>query len=360
MLILKILFLSIIAKCGVFTHVRELALYMQKRGIQPVIGLIHNPNTIRMFKVTRKDMDAMKESLNGITYFLYESDEDLLQKIKSMQIDLIHAHSPIVLSAAMKASNKLDIPYVMTLHGISNWSKLHYRAMEQAEGIIAIGPEVAKSAGIDHQKKIRIIFNGIDTEHYKPDSIKKTNEPLRIIWMGRTSGPTADGVAYLARAIRILRKKGIPIEAKVVGYASGANITGMESCGWIHDPLVYLQSSHIVFARGRALREAMACGNVGFLIGQGYGGVVRREWFRNGETPILSGSLKHGYAKLDSGEIVKDILNFHYFRDQLVSARKVARKMAEDNFNIKKMIDDTCLVYEEAIELHVSKKNNRK
>jgi len=264
---LKILFLSIIAKCGVFTHVRELALYMQKLGIQPVIGFIHNSDTVRMFKVTKKDMDAMNESLRGIPYFLYESDEDLLQRTNNMQIDLLHAHSPIVLSAAMKVSNKLNIPYVITLHGVSNWSKLHNRAMEQAKGIIAIGPEVAKSAGIEYQKKIQIIFNGIDIEHYKPGNIEKTNEPLRIIWMGRTNGPSADGAAYLARAIRILGKKGISVDAKIVGYASGANTVGMQNCGWIHDPLIYLQNNHIVFARGRALREAMACGNVGFLIG---------------------------------------------------------------------------------------------
>ncbi|MCC5912512.1 MAG: glycosyltransferase family 4 protein [Clostridiaceae bacterium] len=347
---MKILFLSIIAKCGVFTHVRELALYMQKRGIQPVIGFTHNSSTVRMFKVTKKDMDAMKESLNGISYFLYESDEDLLQKTENMQIDLLHAHSPIVLSAAMKVSNKLDIPYVITLHGVSNWSKFHNRAMEQAKAIIAIGPEVAKSAGIEHQKKIRIIFNGIDIEHYKPGKIERTNKSLRIIWMGRTNGPSADGATYLARAIRILRKKGIPIDAKIVGYASGANTVGMQNCGWIHDPLTYLQDNHIVFARGRALREAMACGNVGFLIGQGYGGIVKKEWFENGKIPVLSGSLKHGYAKLNSEQIVNDILHFHHFRGRLVAARKAARKIAEDNFNIKKMVDDTYLIYEEVIK----------
>lgn len=357
MLILRILFLSIIAKCGVFTHVQELALYMQKRGIQPVIGLIHNTNTIRMFRLTRKDMETMEESLNGINHFFYESGEDLLQKIKNMEVDLIHAHSPIVLSAAIKASKKLDIPYVMTLHGISNWSKLHGPAMEQAKGIIAIGPEVAKSAGIDYQKKIRIIFNGIDTERYRPGKTKTTNQPLRIIWMGRTNGPTASGVTYLARAIRILKKKGIPVEGKVVGYALGANIGDMERCGWVHDPLPYLQWSHIVFARGRALREAMACGNVGFLIGQGYGGMVRRKWFENGKNPVLSGSLKHGYAKLDALEIVKDVLNFHHRRVQLEGARKMARKIAEDNFDIKRMVEETCLVYEEALQLYTSPKN---
>lgn len=347
---LKILFLSIIAKCGVFTHVRELAIYMQKRGIQPVIGFIHNPGTIRMFKVTKKDMGAMEESLKGIPYFLYESDEDLLRKTQNMKIDLLHAHSPIVLSATMKLSKKLDIPYVMTLHGVSNWSKLHSKAMDQANGIIAIGPEVAKSAGNGYQNKIRIIFNGIDIEHYKPTNIEKTNEPLKIIWMGRTNGSSSDGASYLAKAIRMLRKKGIPIDAKILGYASGANLVGMQNCGWVHDPLAYLQNNHIVFARGRALREAMACGNVGFLVGQGYGGVVKKEWFENGKTPVLSGSLKHGYSKLSTEQIMNDILLFHYSRDLLVAARKASRKIAEDRFNINKMVDDTYLVYEEAIK----------
>ena len=347
---MQILFLSIIAKCGVFTHVRELAYSMQRLGFRPVVGIIHNLNTSRLFKLTKKDMEEMIDSLKGIDYFLFESDEDLMGKIEGMNFQLVHAHSPIVLSSAIKAAESLNAPYVLTLHGVANWSKLHASAMEQAKAIIAIGPEVARSAGVEFQDKIRIIFNGIDTDRFKPGEIKTTNEPLRVLWMGRTNGPAANGVTYLSRAIRALRKKGIPIEAKVVGHALGADIGEMEACGWIHDPVEHLQRSHIVFARGRALREAMACGNIGFLIGQGYGGMVKKSWFEEDEKPILSGSPKHGYADLDSIEIMKDIVFFHHRRDLLEIGRDVARTIAVENFDIKKMVEDTVSLYDEALK----------
>ncbi|HHY78224.1 MAG TPA: glycosyltransferase family 4 protein [Clostridiales bacterium] len=353
---MKVLLLSIIAKCGVFTHVRELSLYLQKLGTKVVIGFIHNEKTMEKFKLSDADLDAMTKSLKGVDYFFYESDDDLLNKINDMKISLVHAHSPLVLSAAIKASDKLDIPFVLTLHSTLNWCKLHPISMEKADCIIAIGPEVAKSAGDCHQEKIHVIFNGIDLEHYKPMENINVNGPLRIIWMGRTNGEVSHGAQYLARAVRILRKKGISLDAKIIGHAVGANIEGMKNYSWVHDPLPYLLRNHIVFARGRALREAMACGNVGILIGQGYGGIVREDWFGKGRIPQLSGSIKHGYDKLDVSMIIKDILYFHKNREELSKAKRAARKIAEKYFDVRKMAEQTENVYLKAIKLHSQKK----
>lgn len=338
------------AKCGVFTHVRELALYMQKRGVTPIIGFIHNPKTISLFKITKKDMDGLIESIKGLEYFYYDSDESLLKKIQSNKFDLVHAHSPIVLSSAMAIYKKYNTPYIVTLHGTANWNTLHGASLRTAKDIIAIGPEVAASAGSEFKDRIEVIFNGIDTDHYKPNNMKNNHGPLRILWMGRTNGPTANGVTYLSKAIRQLRRKGIPVEAKVIGHASGAGTGELELCGWVHEPLKYLQWSQIVFGRGRALREAMAAGNVGFLIGQGYGGVVMENWFDEGKTPLLSASLKHGYSKLNSQDIMKDLLDFHYRRGLLEERRLVARKIAEDHFNIWKMVDETFKIYQKALQ----------
>lgn len=352
---MRILILSIISKCGVFTHVRELALYMNKLGIEPVIGLIHNAKTARMFKLTEADLDAMIHSLSKLDYFLYDSDENLLEQISSQQIDLVHAHSPLVFAASLKTSQKLHIPFVITLHSVLNWGKLYPTAMKEAQCIIAIGPEVAKSAGKMYQDKVQIIFNGIDIDYYKPDNTNILYGPLRIIWMGRTNGAAARGVIYLAHAIYILKEKGIPIEAKIIGHAGSTSTKAMEDSGWVYNPLPYLQWSHIVFARGRALREAMACGNAGLLIGQGYGGLVEPAWFLNNKTPQLSGSLKHGYARLSVAKIYKDILFFHKHRFALEEIRKIARKIAEENFDVRKMAEQTFCVYQTAIQLQSNK-----
>ncbi|AOY77502.1 glycosyltransferase family 4 protein [Clostridium formicaceticum] len=353
---MEILFLSIIAKCGVFTHVRELALCMQKHGVQVTVGFIHNSKTIRMFKSTKEDLQNMEESLNGINHFFYESDEHLLQQISCKHIDLIHAHSPLVFPTTVQVSKKLNIPFIVTLHSVLDWNKLYPNTIAQAEYIIAVGPEAGKSVGKDFQEKLYTIFNGIDVDYYKPCSNKTVGGPLRIIWMGRTSGAAASGVSYLTKAIHILQQRGIPIEAKIIGYAVGADTSRLNVCGWVHDPLPYLQWSHIVFGRGRALREAMACGNVGFLIAQGYGGMVQESWFEKGRQPQLSGSLKHGYSELSISTIANDILYFHKHRNQLTRARSLARKIAEENFDIKKMVEQTYSVYQKALQHYIGKR----
>ena len=341
----QILMLSIIAKCGVFTHVRELARALKRQGIDPVLGLIHSENTIGMFKLKPEDWAVMEASMSGIRYFLYSSEEDLLIKTQGTQFALIHAHSPIVLSGAVKVSMEQNIPFVMTLHGVINWSALHCSAMEHANRIIAIGPEVAKSAGADYQNKVEIIYNGIDTEHYVPGKLRNYKGPLRILWMGRTSGAASQGASCLARSLRLLRRIGVPTQAILVGHALGADTREMKIAGWIHDPLPYLQWSHMVFGRGRTLREAMACGNAGFLIGQGYGGLVQGHWFEQGRQPQLSGSLKHGAQKLSSAVLARELYYYHIHRDALECAGRTARSIAQENFTAAQMAEKTCAVY---------------
>jgi len=347
---MQVLLLSIVAKCGVYTHVRELALYMKKLGLEPVLGLIHNQKTTRMFKLKEEDQKQMQKSLNGTNYFFYESNDDLFERIRNRQIEVVHAHSPLVFSTGIEVSKKLNIPFVITLHSVLNWSKLYATTLGHADCIIAVGPEAAKSAGSTYQEKVQTIFNGVDIDYYKPNKDISLNGPLRIMWIGRTNGPAANGAKSLDQAIGILRKKGISIEAKMIGHANGTDPKNMGAYGWVHDPLPYLRESHIVFGRGRALREAMACGNIGFLIGQGYGGMVRRKWFENGKQPQLSGSLKHGYDNLDVSVIVNDLLYLYWHRNLLREGSKIARKIAEEHFDVKKMVEETISVYHRAIE----------
>ena len=349
---MRILLLSIVAKCGVFTHVRDLAFHLQKRGLEPVIGMVHNPATKNLFKVSEMDIQAMEASLEGIPRFYYSSGKSLLDQIRDKEFTLIHSHSPLTLPTAMALAGYMDIPFVVTLHGVIHWSKHYHHELSAAKGIIAIGPEVAKSAGPEFQDKIHIIYNGIDTEHFRPGDNSSYDNTLRIVWLGRTSGAASSGAEYLAKAIQMLRRQGADIEAKVIGHPLGANVRGMEVCGWAHDILPYLQWSHMAFARGRALREAMACGNAGFLLAEGYGGLVRPKWFQNGNHVQLSGALKHGFSKLNVSQIAKDILFFYQNRDYLEKARNIARKIAVEYFDINNMVDDTCKIYEHAIRLY--------
>ncbi|HHY81882.1 MAG TPA: glycosyltransferase family 4 protein [Clostridiales bacterium] len=345
---MQVLLLSIMAKCGVFTHVRDLAVHLKKKGFSPIIGFLYNSATMSLFKVSREDRTALEQTLVEVPYFYYDTLSSLVEKAKELETDIVHAHSPIVLKHAAYIKYLLHIPFVITLHGVIDWSRHYGTELKMADKIIAVGPEVRESCGNNFHNKVTIIYNGIDTEYFKPDENRTTNHPLRIIWIGRTSGSAARGAECLSLSLNKLKKSGIPFEAKIVGYPFGVNTHGIEYCGWVHDPLPLLQWSDIAFGRGRSLREAMACGNAGFLLAEGYGGLVHSKWFENGNQPQLSGSLKHGYLKLDPTRIARDILYFHKHRDHLESIRRDSRLISVTYFDIKKMVDEVIAVYEEA------------
>lgn len=350
---MQILLLSIMARCGVYTHVRDLAISLQKLGISPILGLINSAKARKTFRISNADFVEMAKLLQGIPYFCYENDSELLREIKSKQIKLVHAHSPLVMSTAHNLSALLNIPYVITLHGVLNWSRLYPQSMKEATKIIAIGPEVAKSAGEENMRKTTIIFNGVDLDRFCPAANFQCKEgPLRILWVGRTNGSASHGAECLTGAIRLLQNRGLQLETKALGFATGANIKGLESCGWVYDPVGHLQWGHLVFGRGRALREAMSCGNAGFLLAQGYGGRIKEDWFKQGRMPQLSGSYKHGAKELDSFQLAEDILYFHLHRQKLAEARSEARKIAEKYFDGKIMSKQTYDVYREALALY--------
>ncbi|HAA37848.1 MAG TPA: hypothetical protein DCE00_03140 [Firmicutes bacterium] len=350
---MQVLLLSIMAKSGVFTHVRDLSVSLRKAGVKPILGLINSEKAKKAFKIQEKDFVQMEKMLQGmnIPYFLYENENDLKQQIIGKQLEIVHAHSPMVMSTAGRIANELNIPYVITLHGVLAWNKLYPRNMKKATKIIAIGPEVAKSAGESNQHKTTIIYNGVDLERFYPAGDFECREnPLRILWLGRTRGAAAQGAECLTRAIRLLQQQGLQLETKALGFAGDAKIEVMKTYGWVFDPVPYLQWGHLVFARGRALREAMACGSAGFLLAEGYGGRVREDWFGNGRMPQLSGTNKHGAQKLNVFQIADDILYFYQHREELAEARKEARRIAECYFDVRFMAERTCQVYAEALK----------
>ena len=344
---MRILLLSIMAKCGVYTHVKDLAVRLQKVGLKPIIGFVSTEITMTKFGISKQDMEAMEQSLN-VPFFYYNSYASLLEKAKENGINIVHAHSPIVLRHAAYIKVHMDVPFVTTLHGIIDWSNHYKTELEMTDKIIAVGPEVANSCGNSFDDKLTIIFNGVDTDYFRPDYARTPDHPLRIIWTGRASGADARGAESLAASLNKLKKMGIPFEAKIMGFAFGANVRNIKHYGWVHDPLPFLQWSDIAFGRGRSLREAMACGNAGMLLAEGYGGLVHSKWFEDGKQPQLSGSLKHGYMELNPERIAEDILFFHKHRDILESIRQESRLIAEKYFDIKKMVDETIKVYEEA------------
>jgi glycosyltransferase involved in cell wall biosynthesis len=348
---MRILITSILVKSGVLTHTRDLAIYLSAEGVDVSLALLNSQKVLQSMKIKNKDIQAMTQSFNQVPVFYYQTYEDLCRIAARQKIQLVHAQSPRTFDDSARLAESRSIPLILTLHGIIDWKRLHSHVMNRADGIIAVGPETAKSTGASYSSMIHVIYNGIDTDKFRPGPIApRAQDPLNIIWFGRTNGNAAKGVMALDKAIGLMRRKNKPINARVIGSAAGTNVNHMKKYGWFDNPIPLLQQGSIAFGRGRALREAMSCGNAGFLLGQGYGGRVCKEWFEKKHPASLSADPKHGYPLADFLSIAHDLEQYFHRHSLLVKARSEARQIALKYFDVRIMVQETLQVYSAALK----------
>ena len=131
--------------------------------------------------------------------------------------DIVHCHTWYAFLAGCLAKQFMEIPLVMTVHSlepkrpwkreqigtgynVSSW--LEKTAMENADGIIAVSEGMKNDIlSVYHPdpEKIRVIYNGIDTEQYR-----KTSQPDILASYG--IDPSRPYVLFVGR---ITRQKGI-------------------------------------------------------------------------------------------------------------------------------------------------------
>ena len=264
---------------------------------------------------------------------------------KKHQAARIHAHSPLTLNTSLETAKRLSIPLIITLHGLIDWAVRFPDALSYAGHIIATGPETARSAGNAMQKKITIIYNGINLKRFQPaDCIASNSGLLRVLYYGRTSGPDARGLLALDKAIELMRRQGSIVDAQMVGHAAGVFAGNFQQHGWLDDPLPALQWSQVVFGRGRSLREAMACGNAGFLLGEGNGGFLTRERMHY-DRASFSCALKLGANVADAETIAGDLIRLDKDRSLLQALKREAYNIAIEYFDAYQMAKETVNVY---------------
>lgn len=332
---IRVLLTAPFIKSGVFTHVCDLANSLLRFGVDPYLAVFS----------TEKDSEFFSRQRVGCAYDFYRSTEELIVLAENRQVSRIHAHSPLTLNASLEAAKRLSIPLIITLHGLIDWAGRFPNALTYAQHIIASGPETARSAGPAFQKKIFTIDNGINLERFHPASCDGSDSgPLRVLYYGRTKGTDACGLIALDTAVGLMRKQGSIVDAGMVGRAAGVFAGNFHCYGWLDDPLPLLQWSQVVFGRGRSLREAMACGNAGFLLGEGYGGLLTRERMRDCR-PSLSCTLKLGANVADAETIAGDLIRLDKDRSLLQVFKKEAYNIAVEYFDAYGMAKETVNIY---------------
>lgn len=344
---MKVIITTIMVRSGVLTHVCDLANHLSSCGVQVGVAVIKSEKVLRSVSLTEQEMSFMTAKFSPeVTLFFYKDTRDLLELCHSLGVQLLHAQSPLTFATSLAASCRLAIPLVVTLHGVLNWSMLYGQVLSSAAAIIAVGPEAARFVSAENRHKINIIRNGIDLDRFRPAMPHAAVDgPLRLMWFGRSDVPASYGVNILDKAVGELTSRGLSVKAGLLGYATKAQPYFLKKYGWADNPLPYLQQAHLVFARGRALREAMACGCVGFLLGEGYGGLVSPDWFEDGKFTPLSASIKHGFRAPDDKVITSDILPLYHDRELLYRLRLQARSTAARFFSVQPMVEATVSVY---------------
>jgi len=345
---MHVLLTTALMRSGVITHVIDLANGLIKQDIKVTIALRY-----RIDHANDKDKLILRSfDEKSIPYFFYRNYEELVIFSSKNNINLIHAHSRLAYPTSYFASRKLRIPLFITLHGVFQWLKYYPSTFARANKIIAIGPVQAKSAGSKYSYKTVIIDNGIDVDRYIPidtqTALLNENDnslPLKIIQFGRYDKETSKGISALNEAVKLLRDHGKNIELKMIGSNHCDEIDQFNIIGWVEDPVEYLQWGNIAFGHGRALREAMAAGNVGYLLGSGYGGHVGLDWFSEENYRPISALSEYNLPNPDQFTIYEELNKLYNDRILLETLRKEARTIAENYFDINEMVRKTINVY---------------
>jgi glycosyltransferase involved in cell wall biosynthesis len=321
------------------THVADLIRYCLRNAIEVSAAFLKTEF------VSETQAEALKRRLGGINIWDYQQDEELSEIAEAARCDLIHAHSFLTFKAALAASQRLQIPLVVTLHSVYLWAAFYWDVLAKAERIIAVGPAQARYLGPWAEKAV-IIPNGIDTAVFRPGPESFGSNPgreIRVLWYGRVNGRLGRGLQVLDAAAPNLPSH---ICLAALGEAD-VQIKNITLQGWVDDPVPALQESHITFAHGRSLREAMACGSVGMLIGHGYGGMVTRAKLAELNYAV-DAFPQYRLPRPNPADLVRDILQIAN-SGKLLALRKESRQIAEENFSLELMGSRTVEVYAAAL-----------
>lgn len=174
--------------------------------------------------------------------FHYQSQKDLIvyawkayffagKLLKQNRYNLTHSFFAVpcgFLSLLIKWQHK--IPYIVSLRGadVPGYSErfsFFYKFLTPVIKLIwkNAASVVANSEGLKKlalkskpDQKIGVIYNGVDTEEFKPGLIaERQNETFRIICVSRLTG--RKGIKYLIQAVSILVKQYPRIKLKIIG-----------------------------------------------------------------------------------------------------------------------------------------------
>jgi starch synthase len=338
--------------------------------------------------------------LGGANAALRTMGIDLAMAAGAEGTDIVHSHTWYANFAGHSAKLLHDVPHVVTTHSLEPlrpWkaeqlgggyalsSFCERTAIEHADAIIAVSAgmrrDVLKAYPTVNPDRVQVVYNGIDTEQYKPDSGTGVTQRLGIdlsrpsvVFVGRIT--RQKGLPYLMRACRslpadvqIVLLAGAPdtkeIAAEVEALAAELSAErGPQGVIWVQEMLpkhevVQVLTHATVFVcpsiyepMGIVNLEAMACETA--VVATATGGIP--EVVADGETGLLVPieQLEDGSGTPVDPE--KFVADFAAAMNDLVAdpARAKAmglagRRRAVEQFSWSRIAQDTMAVYQSVL-----------
>ena len=219
----------------------------------------------------------------------------LKAKIDFTQYDVIHADAPLPAGdAARMISDKYHIPFIVHGHGLDVFLDNSYKGLKNCEKIAEACAKVYSAADavtgvsrkvldnvqarVDIRGKDFVVYNGVDTERFRPDPQKPQSNVLRLVSVGNLI--PLKGHDLTIKALKELHDSGYdnfsltiagrgPMEQELKALVSSLGLDDKVTfIGYVpYDDIVKLLQTSDVFvmpswyeALGCVYLEAMACG----------------------------------------------------------------------------------------------------
>jgi glycosyltransferase involved in cell wall biosynthesis len=183
---------------GIFVHAQAKALseccdvdvLLLERGIIPRT-LTMEDDKLTVYKKSGFYLPNRNEQLLKIwahQYYLHFKKHHNQKKY-----DVIHCHDHYGAYAGWYINQKIDIPYVVTIHNSSiqsmtlvNWKQSYLsKVLDNAKQVMAVGHKLSEILEENFTtQKVIILPNLIDTDVFKPSENKKSFNPFKFLFIG--------------------------------------------------------------------------------------------------------------------------------------------------------------------------------
>lgn len=322
---------------GQTTHTVELARELARQR-HPVTVLTHGRSHPSAWQTHARMLEE-----ENIPAFKVDGKEEARSLASAHRPEILHVHSSDLVPLAKAIAHEQGCPIVVTAHGLGVCRKSPL--VKEVDRVIAVGPRIYRelvSEGVRHPS---LIANGVDTERFRPG---RKGRAFQIAYVGRVDASKRSGLKELIEAAAT-----IPGAHLVVASNESPAHPACTCLGWVWDVAPLLATSHVVVGTGRAIREGMASGCVGLVLGKTYRGVVGPAALEQREYGALWFS-DDGGEKPDRQTIRRDLVRLVQDERHRRALGRWSREYACRHFSLQRMVQEVVALYQEAVASRVT------